>query len=224
MAWEKRLQKFTLEEQKQDFLQKIACQFHEDFLAEIDVAFKKSDNILCAFEVLNVDNLNKQQTNLVNLFEPSIRVLANFYGTEQVDKFQGKESKVDVIIDKEEVMKELSGFLLDSKNAFQCHNKEMNQAAAELKEKLTKEKYSTDKINKMVETFIDENSFTIPICYHVMVNKHEAKALYPNMVSLLELCVIIPLTVEIGCGFSVMKLHCTHLRASVLPSTLNILM
>ena len=224
LTQEKGLQKLTTEDWKRNFLQKITPPFLEDFLAEINEAFKKSDNILCAFEVLNVDNLNKQQTNSVNLFEPSIRVLANFYGTEQVDKFQGKESKVDVIIDKEEVMKELSGFLLDSKNAFQCHNKEMNQAAAELKEKLMKEKYSTDKINKMVETFIDENSFTIPICYHVMVNKHEAKALYPNMMSLLELCVIIPLTVEIGCGFSVMKLHCTHLRASMLPSTLNILM
>ena len=40
-------------------LQKIAHPFPEDFLAEIDVAFKKSYNILCAFEVLNVDNLNK---------------------------------------------------------------------------------------------------------------------------------------------------------------------
>ena len=25
--------------------------------------------------------------------------------------------------------------------------------------------------------------FTIPIWYHIMVNKHEAKALYPNMMS-----------------------------------------
>ena len=63
-------------------LQKIAHPFPKDFLAEIDVAFKKSYGILCAFEVLNVDNLNKQQSNLVNLFETSIRVLANFYGTE----------------------------------------------------------------------------------------------------------------------------------------------
>ena len=60
-----------------------------------------------------MDNL-KQQNNLVYLFETSIRVLANFYGAEQVDEFQGKESKVHVIIDKEEVMKELSNFLLDS--------------------------------------------------------------------------------------------------------------
>ena len=35
----------------------------------------------------------------------------------------GQKSKVDAIIDKEEVMKDLSGFLLDSKDAFQCHNK-----------------------------------------------------------------------------------------------------
>ena len=105
-------------------LQKIAHPFPEDFLAETDVAFKKSYSILCAFEVLNVDNLNKQQSNLVNLFETkSIWVLANFYGTEQVDEFQGKKSKVDAIIDKEEVMKDLSGFLLDSKDALQCHNK-----------------------------------------------------------------------------------------------------
>ena len=69
-----------------------------------------------------MDNL-KQQNNLVYLFETSIRALANFYRAEQVDEFQGKESKVHVIIDKEEVMKELSNFLLDSKDASQCHNK-----------------------------------------------------------------------------------------------------
>ena len=32
--------------------------------------------------------------------------------------FMGQKSKVDAIIDKEEVMKDLSGFLLDSKDAF----------------------------------------------------------------------------------------------------------
>ena len=59
----------------------------------------------------------------------------------------------------------------------------------------------------MVETFIDENSFTIPIWYHIMVNKHEAKALYPNIMSLLELCVIIPSsTAEAEHGFSMIKL------------------
>ena len=58
-----------------------------------------------------------------------------------------------------------------------------------------------------------------------MVNKHEAKTLYPNMMSLLELRVIIPSSVaEVECGFLVMKLLCAHLRASMLPSTLNILM
>ena len=66
-----------------------------------------------------------------------------------------------------------------------------NQAAADLKERLTKEKNAVDKIKKMVETFIDKISFTIPIWYCIMVNNHEAKALYPNMMSLLELCVII---------------------------------
>ena len=67
---------------EREALQNIAHPFPKYFLAEIDVAFKKSYGILCAFEVLNVDNLNKQQSNLVNLFETSIRVLANFYGTE----------------------------------------------------------------------------------------------------------------------------------------------
>ena len=100
-----------------------------------------------------------------------------------------------------------------------------NQAAADLKGKLTKEKKTVDKIKKMVETFIDKISFTIPIWYCIMVNKHEAKALYPNMMSLLELCVIIPSsTAEVERGFSVMKLFCTRLRASMLPSTLDILM
>ena len=64
-----------------------------------------------------MDNL-KQQSNLVNLFETSIWVLANFYGTEQVDEFQGMESKVDAIIDKEQVMKDLSDYQI-----YQCHNK-----------------------------------------------------------------------------------------------------
>ena len=77
----------------------------------------------------------------------------------------------------------------------------------------------------MAESFIDENSFTNPIRYCVMVNKHEAKALYPNIMSLLELCVIIPSsTAEVERGFSGMKLLCKCLRASMLPCTLNILM
>ena len=121
-TWEKGQKKLTTEERKQNFLQKIARPFPEDFLVETDVAFKKSNNTLCVFEVLNVDNLNKQQSDLVNLFEISIQVLVNFYGTEQVDEFQGKEPKVDAIIDKKEVMKDLSDFPLDSKDAFQCHN------------------------------------------------------------------------------------------------------
>ena len=154
-----------------------------------------------------MDNLSKQQSDLVNLFETSIQVMVNFYGTEQVDEFQGKEPKVDAIIDKEEVMKNLSDFLLDSKDTFQCHNKKTNQAAADLKEKLTKEKKTADKIKKLVETFIDKNSFTIPIWYSIMVNKHEATVLYPNMMSLLELCVTIPSsTAEVERRFSVMKL------------------
>ena len=97
-----------------------------------------------------------------------------------------------------------------------------NQAAADLKEKLTKEKKAADKIKNMVETFIDENSFTNPVWYCIMVNKHETKARYPNM-SLLELCVIIPSSTAER-AFSGVKLPCTCLRANMLPSTLNILM
>ena len=86
-----------------------------------------------------------------------------------------------------------------------------------MKEKLANVKKSTEKIKKMVETFIDENSFTI--WYHIMANKNEAKGLYPNMMSLLELRINIPSsTVEVERGCSVMKLFCTCLRASVLPS------
>ena len=118
----KRVTKAHSRRTKAKFFTKNCSPISEDFLAEIDVAFKKSD-ILCAFEVLTVDNLNKQQSDLINLFETSVRVLVNFYGTEQVDEFQGKEPKVDGIIDKEEVMKDLPYFLLDSKDVFQCHNK-----------------------------------------------------------------------------------------------------
>ena len=104
-------------------------------------------------------------------------------------------------------------------------NQETNQAAADLKEKLTKEKKTAAKIKKIVETFIDTISFTIPIWYCTMVNKHEAKALNPNMMSLSELCVIIPSsTPEAERGFSAIKLLCTRLRVSMLPSTLDILM
>ena len=124
MTREKGLEKLTMEEWKQNFLQKVAQLFLKDLLAEIDVGFKKSD---IAFEVLNVDNLNKQQSNSVNLFEPSIWVLANFYETEEVDDFQGKEWKVDAIIDKEEVMKELSDFLLDSKDVFNVTTKKQTR-------------------------------------------------------------------------------------------------
>ena len=101
--------------------------------------------------------------------------------------------------------------------------KKTNQAAADLKEKLTKEKKAADKIKKRVETFIDENSFTNPVWYRIIVNKHETKALYPNMMSLLELCVIIPSSTA-KCGFSGVKLLCTCLRTSMLPSILDILM
>ena len=100
-----------------------------------------------------------------------------------------------------------------------------NLAAADLKEKLTKEKKTADKIKKMVETFIDKNYFTIPIWHYIMINMHQAKVLDLNMMSLLELCVIIPSsTAEVERGFSVMKLLCTRSRASMLPSTLDILM
>ena len=90
---------------------------------------------------------------------------------------------------------------------FNVTTKKTNQAAADLKEKLTKEKKNADKIKKMVETFIDKDSFTIPIWYCIIVNKHEATVLYPNMMSLLELCVIIPSsTAEVERRFSVIKL------------------
>ena len=87
---------------------------------------------------------------------------------------------------------------------YQCHkNKKTNQAAADLKEKLTKEKTTADKIKKTVETFTDENYFTNPVLYCIMVNKHEAKGLYPNIMSLLELCDIIPSSMtKVERGFS----------------------
>ena len=53
-----------------------------------------------------------------------------------------------------------------------------------------------------------------------MVNKHEAKALYPSMMSLLELGIIISSSItETECGFSVMKLLCIPLTASMVPYT-----
>ena len=52
-----------------------------------------------------------------------------------------------------------------------------------------------DQIKKMADMIIDENSFTVPICFRIMVNEHEAKALYLNMISHSELCVFIPSSV-----------------------------
>ena len=49
-----------------------------------------------------------------------------------------------------------------------------------------------DQIKQKADMIIDENSFTFPICFWIMVNEHEAKALYFNMMSHLELCVVIP--------------------------------
>ena len=47
-TWEKGLQKLTMEEWKQNFLQKIAHPFPKDFLAEINVAFrKKLQHFMC---------------------------------------------------------------------------------------------------------------------------------------------------------------------------------
>ena len=104
---------------------------------------------------------------------------------------------------------------------FNVTTKKKNQAAADLKEKLTKEKKAADKIKKRVETFIDENSFTNPVWYRIMVNKHETKALYPNMMSLLELCVIIPSSTAEN-GFSGVKLLCTCSRASMYTRYFNV--
>ena len=52
--------------------------------------------------------------------------------------------------------------------------KKTKQVTAELKE-LMKEKKSADNKKKMAETIIDENSFTILIWDHIMVNKHKSK-------------------------------------------------
>ena len=80
-------------------------------------------------------------------------------------------------------------------------------------------------IKKIVETFIDENYFTILIWYHIILNKYESKAFYPKMMSLLELCVIILSSkAEVESVFSVIKLFCAYLRARMLLSILSILM
>ena len=77
----------------------------------------------------------------------------------------------------------------------------------------------------MVETFIDENSFVSTIWYHIMVNKHKTKALYPDMMRLLKLGVIISSSMaEVECELSAMKLLCTCLRATMLLIKLDILM
>ena len=62
-----------------------------------------------------------------------------------------------------------------------------------------------DQAKKMAEIFIDENSFTIPVCFRIMVNEHEAKDLYSNMMSHLELYVVIPSSTAHEHGFSVKR-------------------
>ena len=56
---EKKLEGSHRKNESKTFYKKIACQFLEDFPAEIDVAFNKSDNTFCAFKMLNVDILSK---------------------------------------------------------------------------------------------------------------------------------------------------------------------
>ena len=63
----------------------------------------------------------------MNFFKPSMQVLNNFYGNRQLNEFQGKETKVNVIIGRAKVMKELSDSLEDSKNALECPNKKPKQ-------------------------------------------------------------------------------------------------
>ena len=63
----------------------------------------------------------------------------------------------------------------------------------------------------MADMIIDENSFTVPICFRIMVNEHEAKALYLNMISHSELCVFIPSSMaDDERGFSDFQIFYTH--------------
>ena len=59
-------------------------------------------------------------------------------------------------------MEELSDFLLDSKRCFSV-SQQKNELGCCAVTEMKKEKKGADKIKKMVEKFIDENSFTIPI-------------------------------------------------------------
>ena len=72
-------------------------------------------------------------------------------------------------------MKELSDFLLVSKDAFQRHKKITNQTAAKLKKSPKK---NVDQIKRIAEIFIDQNSFNVPMSFRIMVTKHEVIALY----------------------------------------------
>ena len=74
-----------MEEQKEKLLQKLAPLFLDNFLVEIDLAFSKSDDILCNFRYL------MWMWIFLSFIGQRIQ-MANFNRKRQADECQGQES------------------------------------------------------------------------------------------------------------------------------------
>ena len=133
-------QKLTTEKRKRNFLQKSLAYSSKIFLEKSMQPLRKAITFYVLLKYLMWITLTHNKAiQLISLNE-ALESLPTFMEQNRWMNFKGKESKVDAIIDKEEIMKELSNFLLNSKDVSQCYNEKKDQSSAELKVKLTKEK------------------------------------------------------------------------------------
>ena len=111
------------------------------------------------------------------------------------------------------------------KDIFESHKKPQTKTVA-YKKNLCKEKTSANVVEEKLKNFIAVNEFTIADWFKTLSDGEcNGKTLYPNMMILLELTLIMPLsTAEVERGFSVLKLLCTRLRASMKQTTSDCLM
>ena len=121
-------------------------------------------------------------------------------------------------------MTNLSIFL--KQDIFESHKKELQTKTVAYKKIFAKKKQSANVVGEKLKNFIAINKFTIADWFKTLSDaKYNGKTLYPNMMILLELILIMPSsTAEVERSFSVMKLLCTRLRASIKQTTLDCLM
>ena len=136
-----------------------------------------------------------------------------------------RSTTVEKIIDVQSLNDEPDNFLETLKDIFQSHKKELQTKTVAYKKNLCKEKTSANVVEENLKNFIFVNEFTIAGWFKTLSDgEYNGKTLYPNMMILLELILIMPSsTAEVEQGFSVMKLLCTRVRASMKQTTLDCL-